>query len=508
MSSFRAQTDYINENYSECLKHLVIEMKKYLASASSQLTSNTNVLQQLNAIATTNILNFTNNSTNTNASSINNNNDLVLFLLKATQNLTNWLDSIQPSKIPNDPIRFINANTSVFFNNLALVHHSIQKHSLSSLYFQKALNENTKFINKCLANDSKSNEDTKKSDENDSSLTYINMLLMNRRYELLFNLGISLLLSKQPVSAFECLYKVTKVYSQNARLWLRLAECCLMCYRHSLIPNSANDLVDLQTSSLDSSVTSSNNEKILKLSEKIKCIQRSFGTGFHHKIQFGTNLTNDLLANNLSLNELKKKTDSDSQLMAKLITFEFAYVCLRNALKLIPSNQQIFSANTNSNKNSTDLLAQLKSLSSTKLGQKQSNLTENLEDEESTSAETEFDSAAASEPTSSALNEASDANVTSNTTDPNDLASPKLKQQAHSSKHATSSFDNLLFNCVWPSKPLNLVELQNLRSSILVNIAYVSLCLKDYSNTIRYCNSLLSNDDQLNAKCPVSKGNK
>ena len=66
-----------------------------------------------------------------------------------------------------------------------------------------------------------------------------------------------------------------------------------------------------------------------------------------------------------------------------------------------------------------------------------------------------------------------------------------------------------LFDCVWPSKPIGLSELQSLRSAILISIAYVSLCLKDYSSTIRYCNSLLSEqEDFLNSKFPVSKGNK
>lgn len=478
--NFKTQTDYINENYSDCLKQLVFEMKKHLTTifTAQQLTSSTNVLQQLNAIVTSNSLSF-NNSNNINT--INNNNELVLYLLKTTQNLTACLDSIQ-SKNTIEPLRQINANTTVFFNNLALVHHSLQKHSLSSLYFQKALNENTKFITKCLS--PKTSDGAKKKDEQIDS-NYIDMLLMNRRNELLFNLGISLLLSKQPVAAFECLFKVSKVYGQNSRLWLRLAECCLMCYRHSVIPNSSNDLSDLQTSHLDSTQTASNNEKILKLSEKIKCIQRSFGSGFHHKIQFGTNLTNDLAYNSLAINDLKK--NKDDTLVAKLITLEFAYMCLRNSLKLIPSNQQIFS--NSSIKTNSDLITQLKSLSTSKLNQKQNE--NNLEEEDST---TEFDTE---------NDQCDNPSTTSNNTVDSDQ-SPRSRANKQQLNYAQTG----LFNCVWPSKPLNLSELQNLKSSILVAISYVSLCLKDYSSTIKYCNVLLSPDDLLNMKCPISKGNK
>jgi CCR4-NOT transcription complex subunit 10 len=53
-------------------------------------------------------------------------------------------------------------------------------------------------------------------------------------------MGITLLFNKQPVNAFECLYKLTDVYNHNPRLWLRLAECCIMCYRH-LTPEASNN---------------------------------------------------------------------------------------------------------------------------------------------------------------------------------------------------------------------------------------------------------------------------
>jgi len=492
-SNFKAEFDFINENYSECLKNLGLEMKKTLTNiiSAQKLAPNTNVLQQLNAIATTtNILNFNNNNNNVNI--INNNNDFILYLLKTTQNLTNWLDSIQSNNDDdddddndmrnlNDPLMQINSSTLIFYNNLALVHHSINKYGLSSLYFQRALNENTKFITKCLSSSSaaaaassssnhlnNSNSNPNKLEEQEQEVAnlpednHLKFNLMNRRYELLFNLGISLLFNKQPISAFECLFKVTKVYSQNARLWLRLAECCIMCYRHALTTTNENEsesLSDLQNSSLDSTLTASNNEKILKLSEKIKCIQRSFGSGFHHKIQFGTSLTNDLPTANLTINDLIKKEQNDeSHLMAKLVTLDFAYMCLRNALKLIPTNQQIFPVNKLSNNDNETL-------------------------------DTEFD-------------DTSNYNETDNTSSNETTKINKNHQQQQQINQSG------LFNCVWPSKPLNLSELQSLKSSILVSIAYVALCLKDYSNTIRYCNVLLANDDLLNMKCPISKGNK
>lgn len=108
-----------------------------------------------------------------------------------------------------ETVKAIQSLTSVFLNNIALVHHSIDKFNLSSLYFQRALSENAKFITKYLV-DSKGEKgaDTKKNGAKNSSVgqegngtasSNLNSLMMNRHYEILFNLGLSLLFSKQPV---------------------------------------------------------------------------------------------------------------------------------------------------------------------------------------------------------------------------------------------------------------------------------------------------------------------
>jgi hypothetical protein len=89
-----------------------------------------------------------------------------------------------------------------------------------------------------------------------------------------------------------------------------------MCYRHSIEPgaidsdaNTGNREAFKATNVPESTFTMSNNEKIFKLSEKIKCVHKSFGAGFHHKIQFGTNLTSDPKETNLVLGDLEGSRD-------------------------------------------------------------------------------------------------------------------------------------------------------------------------------------------------------
>lgn len=345
---------------------------------------------------------------------------------------------------------------SLSFNNIALIHNAIDKTSLSSLYFQRALIENKKLSDTVL---SLIDEDTKKSKKksSDTNVNHLTTRLENRRYEILFNTGLSLLLNKQPVAAFECLYKATNAFGQNARLWLRIAECCIMCYRHSI---EANNLED--ETNLDSTSTASHNEKIFKLSEKIKCIQKSFGTGFHHKIQFSTSLSTEPLTTSHLLSNLRNESN-DTKALPKLVTLEFAYMCLRNSLKLLPSNNELVIL---------DSKDALENTSDFELENSSTDLTEQIND---------------------AINASNGS--TEVTGSSGDNTKPK-------------SVTPLLFDCVWPSKPIGLSELQSLRSSILTSLSYVSLCLKDYTFTMKYCNSLLATNDFLNRKFPLSKSNK
>lgn len=198
--------------------------------------------------------------------------------------------------------------------------------------------------------------------------------------------------------------------------------------------------------------------------------------GFHHKIQVGSFITPESPNISLTLNDFNK-SDQDT-LMAKMITLDFAYMCLKNSLTLLPTNQQIFA-----DKSNDSVLNQLKSSSASRLGMYNM---DNLEDQAF----------------SSNLNDSNDLDsILADSNETNETSSSRVG-------FPKQGVQQKLFNCVWPSKPINLAELQNLRSSILVSLAYVSLCLKDYLNTVKYCNILLDNEDPLNSKYPVSKGNK
>ncbi|XP_074644755.1 CCR4-NOT transcription complex subunit 10-like [Tubulanus polymorphus] len=178
----------------------------------------------------------------------------------------------------------------MYFNNMACIHFHMCKHHLGTFYLRKALAENeavTRDLRKAVLSKSLSGRP-------------VHSLGISKYYELLYNMGIQLLHCGKPLAAFDCLIEVIQVFPSNARLWLRLAECCIMCYRES-------------------------NEEDSSLSNRLQVIQGSVGSGVHRKLIIGPGL---------------KETDKMSTDSAAIpgTTIEFASLCLQNALLNIPDD--------------------------------------------------------------------------------------------------------------------------------------------------------------------------
>lgn len=205
------------------------------------------------------------------------------------------------------PIKTGECVRCMFWNNLGCIHFAMGKHNLGIFYFKKALQEND---NTCAQLGDGSNNQCKK-------LTGIPMcaLLSNKRYELLYNCGVQLLHATRPLAAFECLMEAVQVYHSNPRLWLRLAECCI----------SANKGGSEQESK--------------SLPSKKGIVQSVIGQGYHRKI---------VLASQSSQNTNYSEGQSAAIPVASM---EFAAICLRNALLLLPEHQQPDTKAENSSKN-------------------------------------------------------------------------------------------------------------------------------------------------------------
>ncbi|KAF3691423.1 CCR4-NOT transcription complex subunit 10 [Channa argus] len=207
------------------------------------------------------------------------------------------------------PIKTGECVRCMFWNNLGCIHFAMGKHNLGIFYFKKALQEND---HTCAQLGDGSNGQSKK-------FTGIPMcaLLANKRYELLYNCGIQLLHIGRPLAAFECLMEAVQVYHSNPRLWLRLAECCI----------SANKGGSEQES------------KGLPCKKGI--VQSIVGQGYHRKI---------VLASQSTQNPIYSEGQSAAIPVASM---EFAAICLRNALLLLPEHQHQDTKTENGSKSSS-----------------------------------------------------------------------------------------------------------------------------------------------------------
>uniref|UniRef100_A0A669AYB9 CCR4-NOT transcription complex subunit 10 n=1 Tax=Oreochromis niloticus TaxID=8128 RepID=A0A669AYB9_ORENI len=194
------------------------------------------------------------------------------------------------------PIKTGECVRCMFWNNLGCIHFAMGKHNLGIFYFKKALKNATS-----------------------KKFTGIPMcaLLANKRYELLYNCGIQLLHIGRPLAAFECLMEAVQVYHFNPRLWLRLAECCISTNKGG----------------------SEQESKGLPCKKGI--VQSVVGQGYHRKI---------ILASQSMQNTMYSEGQSAAIPVASM---EFAAICLRNALLLLPEHQQQELKTENSSKNSS-----------------------------------------------------------------------------------------------------------------------------------------------------------
>ncbi|XP_064446444.1 CCR4-NOT transcription complex subunit 10 isoform X8 [Mirounga angustirostris] len=184
----------------------------------------------------------------------------------------------------------------MFWNNLGCIHFAMSKHNLGIFYFKKALQENDGV---CAQLSAGSTDPGKK-----FSGRPMCTLLTNKRYELLYNCGIQLLHIGRPLAAFECLIEAVQVYHANPRLWLRLAECCIAANKGT---------AEQETKGLPS---------------KKGIVQSIVGQGYHRKIV-------------LASQSIQNTVYNDGQSSAiPVASMEFAAICLRNALLLLPEEQQ------------------------------------------------------------------------------------------------------------------------------------------------------------------------
>lgn len=113
---------------------------------------------------------------------------------------------------------------SLFYNNLACINSAMGKSTIAAVYFNMALEENTKAM-----------QGLPPAGPNglvDYNQVPLQSIGTSRFSEFVYNLGTQLLISGQPTQAFPLLVEASHTYHQNPRLWCRLAEACIAKHKN------------------------------------------------------------------------------------------------------------------------------------------------------------------------------------------------------------------------------------------------------------------------------------
>lgn len=178
---------------------------------------------------------------------------------------------------------------TMYYNNVGVIHFYMRKHNLGSFYLKKALQENEK-VSQLFNLSGLANNKT-------LSGRPLSTLGISRHFELFYNIGIQLLHCRKPHEAFDCLIETVQMFKINPRLWLRLAECCIMVHK-------------------------SNNDDDRKMAKRLEIVRGFVASGVHRKLILGK-----------GLNSSSSEEDNTCDVPTKCL--EFALLCLRNALVLL-----------------------------------------------------------------------------------------------------------------------------------------------------------------------------
>ncbi|XP_055380991.1 CCR4-NOT transcription complex subunit 10 [Condylostylus longicornis] len=175
---------------------------------------------------------------------------------------------------------------TVISNNMGVIHLRVRHYAIAARFFQNAIQFDLKMS------------------ENWKNLSLHNMGA-SKMPEIMYNLGISMLHLQRPKDAFDCFLIPLKIYYKNPRLWLRVAESCIMFYEK-------------------------NNTEI----DKNRIVSSVIGTGIHRKYVLEPSP------------KIKFSEDGQSSAIPNP-NLEFAALCLRNAVSLVESYKHKFITSEN-----------------------------------------------------------------------------------------------------------------------------------------------------------------
>nr|CAH0105268.1 unnamed protein product [Daphnia galeata] len=203
----------------------------------------------------------------------------------------NYAASLKQFRLPEDDGLFKERGESdvvMYHNNTGCVYHAMGKYHLACLHFQKSLNKSSELLA----------EFPKPATGDPICNRPLVTIGSNYKYELLYNMGVSLLYARKPADAFDCLIETVQLHHRDPLIWLRLAECCIQVHK----PENRKDF--------------------LLTERQREIVKATAGFGSHRKVVMSSRISND-------------DCKSSENAAIPVPTLEFGTLALRNAELLL-----------------------------------------------------------------------------------------------------------------------------------------------------------------------------
>lgn len=114
---------------------------------------------------------------------------------------------------------------TIIANNMGLIHFHVRHYAMAVRFFQHALTFDQTAVDSLGAEPP------------------LHALGATQRPEILYNLGIAMLHLQRPKEAFECPLVPLNYHHNNPKLWLRLAEACILVHKQNLKSKERKNIV-------------------------------------------------------------------------------------------------------------------------------------------------------------------------------------------------------------------------------------------------------------------------
>ncbi|XP_047307910.1 CCR4-NOT transcription complex subunit 10 [Impatiens glandulifera] len=134
----------------------------------------------------------------------------------------NYQKSIKLLMASNNRTELGMISSSIYNNNLGCIYYRLGKYHTSSIFFSRALSNNSLL-------------------RKEKPLT-LSTFSQDKSLQITYNCGLQYLACGKPLLAARCFHKASLIYHNKPLLWLRIAECCLMALEKGLLNREKSEI--------------------------------------------------------------------------------------------------------------------------------------------------------------------------------------------------------------------------------------------------------------------------